>query len=310
MSIKGYPSQKKELSKLTNYTDEQSRTKSEFVTAQENYSNKVGLDVNNQGLARLHGVAKTTEANTVDVKRVIKNTAHGASKGDVVRFESASANPYFEALVLSVPDANTIILANSTPNDIVLGDSFFILRYVSQRFDQTGSISASTGPVQYNLNGSDTVVYQDTVTPANSRPLPTQYLNTSGVRTDLATETTLSAMNNKFVAATTIGSVLLAGSTKSNNPVYNVYSVTAVTTGAYVQLVASTTAKTNSVRIFDSSGQGMILAVGGAGVEVDQIYVPPGGDTFNLTIPASSRVSYKALTANATTGYLIINFMG
>ena len=172
MSIKGYPSQKKELSKLTNYTEDQSKTKAEFVTAQENYSNKVGLDVNNQGLARLHVVAKTAEANTVDLKRVLKNTAHGALKGDVVRFESSSANPYFEVQVLSVPDANTIILANSTPNDIALGDSFFILRYVSQRFDQTGSISANTGPVQYNLNGADTVVYQDTATPANSRPLP------------------------------------------------------------------------------------------------------------------------------------------
>jgi hypothetical protein len=201
MSIKGYPSQKKELSKLTNYTEDQSKTKAEFVTAQENYSNKVGLDVNNQGLARLHGVAKTAEANTVDVKRVIKNTAHGASKGDVVRFESSSANPYFEALILSVPDANTIILANSTPNNIALGDSFFILRYVSQRFDQSGSIVASSGPVQYNLNGTDTTVFQDTVTPANSTPLPVQYLNTSGVRTNLATETTLSSINTKLAGS-------------------------------------------------------------------------------------------------------------
>lgn len=456
MSIKGYPSQKKELSKLTNYTEDQSKTKAEFVTAQENYSNKVGLDVNNQGLARLHGVAKTAEANTVDVKRVLKNTAHGASKGDVVRFEASSANPYFEVQVLSVPDANTIILANSTPNDIALGDSFFILRYVSQRFDQTGSISASTGPVQYNLNGADTVVYQDTATPANSRPLPTQYLNTLGVRTNLATEATLQSIDTKVSTAvpdltasgtittsqsvaiavngqstfsfqvsgtwvgtivvegtidgtnwlsttyvalasggiassfstntigqgnctgltqvrlrgntlssgtatvsmrasdgiatfmldnsipigsnvigkvgidqttpgTTngvqvvaalpagsnqIGSVSTVGTAKSNAPVYNVYSGTNITTSAYVQLVASTTSTTNKVQIFDTSGQSMILATGGAGSEVDQVYVPAGGDVFTLQIPAGTRVAYKALTGNATAGYLIINFLG
>lgn len=485
MSIKGYPSQKKELSKLTNYTDEQSKTTSEFVTVQQNYSNKVGLDVNNQGLARLHAIAKTAEANTVDVRRVLKNTGHGASKGDVVRFESTAANPYFEAQVLSVPDANTIILANSTSNDIALGDSFFILRYVSQRFDQSGSIVASSGPIQYNLNGTDTVVFQDTTTPANSKPLPTQYLNTSGVRTNLGTEATLQSIDTKVstavpdvtssgsitttqsvaiavngqstfsfqVTGTWVGSIVVegtidgtnwlpttyvslatggvgtsfsantigqgnctgltqvrlrgntlssgsavvsmrasdgvatfmldnpipigsnvigkvgidqttpgttngvqvnaalpagsniigniridqttpgttngvqinaalpsgtntlgyvgtAGVLQSNAPVYNVYSSTNVTTAAYVQLVASTTAKTNSVRIFDSSGQSMILAVGGAGAEVIQLYVPAGGDSFPLTIPAGSRVSYKALTGNATTGYLIINFLG
>lgn len=46
----------------------------------------------------------------------------------------------------------------------------------------------------YQLNGLTVPVKQDTITPGNSKPLPTQYLNSSGVRTDLATEATVGAL--------------------------------------------------------------------------------------------------------------------
>ena len=93
-------------------------------------------------------------------------------------------------------------------------------------------------------------------------------------------------------------------------PVQNIYSSTNITTSAYVQLVASTLAAVNVVDIFDSSGQAMILAVGPSGQEVIQAYIPPGGETqMPISIPAGSRVAYKALSANATSGYLLMNFL-
>jgi len=86
------------------------------------------------------------------------------------------------------------------------------------------------------------------------------------------------------------------------------YAVTNVTTGAYVQLNAATATAITYLSIFDSSGNPMILAVGAPGSEVDQIYVPPGGSVggYKLSIPAGSRISYKALTTNSTSGDLII----
>jgi hypothetical protein len=86
------------------------------------------------------------------------------------------------------------------------------------------------------------------------------------------------------------------------------YSVTNVTTAAYVQLNASTVTAITYLSIFDSSGNPMILAVGAPGSEIDQIYVPPGGSVggYQLYIPAGSRISYKALTTNSTSGNLII----
>jgi hypothetical protein len=90
--------------------------------------------------------------------------------------------------------------------------------------------------------------------------------------------------------------------------IYNSYSSTPVTTGSYVQLVASTSSPITQLIIFDSSGSAMILGVGGSGSEVAQLYVPPGGSTagFSLAIPSGSRIAYKALDANATSGELII----
>lgn len=89
---------------------------------------------------------------------------------------------------------------------------------------------------------------------------------------------------------------------------YNDYTTTNVTTAAYVQLTASTAATVNQIEIFDSSGEALILAVGAATSEVDQLYIFPGGNgPVQLAIPASSRISVKAKTATASAGFLAIN---
>lgn len=89
---------------------------------------------------------------------------------------------------------------------------------------------------------------------------------------------------------------------------FNDYTLTSVTTGAYIQLTASTASSVNTVEIFDSSGQALILAVGAASLEVDQLYIFPGGNgKIDLAIPASSRISIKAKTATANVGFIAIN---
>lgn len=88
----------------------------------------------------------------------------------------------------------------------------------------------------------------------------------------------------------------------------NDYSSINVTTAAYVQLVASTTNDINKLYIFDSSGQDLLLAVGAAGFEVDQIQISPGGwnAAISLNIPAGSRISVKAVSGTANQGVLLI----
>jgi hypothetical protein len=148
--------------------------------------------------------------------------------------------------------------------------------YVAEMDPATGGmpITITPTPLVYVLNGSNQNVVQDDTVPANNRPLP--------IRT--------------------------FGRTKANAPVRYDYTVN-VTTSAYVQLVASTSAATNRLQIFDSSGQTLVLAVGGAGAEVDQLFIFPGGIDIDYYVPAGSRVSIKAVSASATTGECSINFL-
>ena len=88
----------------------------------------------------------------------------------------------------------------------------------------------------------------------------------------------------------------------------NVYSSTNVTTSAYVQITASTSAIINKLYIADTSGSSIILATGVAGGESDQLYIGPGGNDspYLLFIPAGSRIAIKALDVNATQGQFIL----
>jgi hypothetical protein len=187
------------------------------------------------------------------------------------------------------------------------------------------------GYVAVKVNPSGALTVDATVTssalPTGASTLAEQqtqsgYLSTISTK-DFATQTTLSAVNGKLpttlgqttksgslsvtVASDQILDVKQAGLTKIQQ-LFNDYTTSNVTTSAYVQLVASTSAAASKVEIFDSSGELMILAVGAAASEVDQLYIFPGGNgPVDLTIPAGSRVSVKAKTATASEGYLAIN---
>lgn len=92
------------------------------------------------------------------------------------------------------------------------------------------------------------------------------------------------------------------------NIIRNDYTGTAVTTAAYVQLVASTAADIYYLDIFDSSGQTLVFAVGAAASEVNQFNIYPGGNGhLDLFIPSGSRLSVKAVSATASVGELDIN---
>jgi hypothetical protein len=212
MSIKGFPTQKKLTTKLVNFTDKESITTNEFITAQQNYSDQVALNTTTTGLARLHPLVKLAEANTDSPKRVLVSTAHGASKGDVVRFDLVAANPYFEASVLSTPDADTIILSAELPNAIATNDEFYILRYTTSRLNADGSgvVVLTPSPVQYVYDGVDTEVELDTVVPANSRPLPIWYIDQTGAQVNLNIESTQQAVLNEVTGTATNTAGILA----------------------------------------------------------------------------------------------------
>ena len=179
----------------------------------------------------------------------------------------------------------------------------------------SGSITITSGTITV---ANEVEISNDTGNPvpvsAASLPLPT----------GAATETTLSTLNGKVPsqgqAAMSASVPVVIASNQSSIPTTqagktavgrarNNYATTNVTTGAYVQLVASLGATCNEIEIFDSSGQTLILATGGSGSEVDQIFVFPGGNgRVPLTIASGTRVSIKAVSATANDGEIAINF--
>jgi len=91
----------------------------------------------------------------------------------------------------------------------------------------------------------------------------------------------------------------------------NDYTVTPVTTGAYVQLTAALSADVKEMEIFDSSGQSLIIATGAAAAEVDRFIVVPGGNGRIIeNFGAGTRISIIAKSANATVGFIEINCRG
>lgn len=88
----------------------------------------------------------------------------------------------------------------------------------------------------------------------------------------------------------------------------NAYASTNVTTGAWVQLIASTAAVINQLYLFDSSGQTLELGTGAAASETRKLIIPPGGidGPVNIAIPAGTRISVRAVSGTASTGELTL----
>jgi len=137
MSIKGYPAQTKPIGDYLNNVDYD--VKAEYVTVQNIGSDKRALDtVNRSAWDVSAGVPDTAEAGTAG--RVVVATAHGARAGDILKWETGN-NAGVECPVHLIPNANTIVLGNTPPEDIAPTDTFSILRHVTPRTDSDGNIS-------------------------------------------------------------------------------------------------------------------------------------------------------------------------
>lgn len=173
--IKGFKSQKILKQKLKGYTEDQSIDYERYATIQELTGDKHGLDV------VIHGAFNVNLAPlTVGVGsniRVLKITAHGASKGDQIRFIVSG----IEASVLSVPDVDTIILGSELSFDPT-GLTVDIIRHVTPSYNADGSLNVVTtpGPIQFNKDGVTTTVNYDTVTPSSSEALPVNIVTVNG----------------------------------------------------------------------------------------------------------------------------------
>lgn len=325
----------------------------------------------------------TVDAGTTASTIIAAGIGAVARRGDIIRFTSGTFSGV-EVKVLSTA-TNSVTLTEDLSAAPATNVTFAIHRFIHPVASSGGS---PTMALSFTRNGASQIVTEDTVTPANNRPLPVQIesvggsvtinagdldvnINHDGLNyssTRIGDGTTLVGVTSanelkSFVGSTGAGyssvrvgdgTTLLGitsaneakaflsstgagyssvrigdgsniatvtgdgefktrinsftGRSASNAPVRHDYTSN-VTTLAYTQLVASTTASTNKLQIFDSSGQTLVLAVGAAGAEVDKFFIFPGGVEIEFAIPIASRISIKAVSANATSGECSINFL-
>jgi len=190
----------------------------------------------------------------------IHDTSTPAKKGDFVRFTTGNAQ--FLELPVIKTEANGFWVAaklelNQRPAS---GDEFFIMRYITQRTDETGSqiVTVTQGPITFRKDGFADEVEEDTSTPVNNRPLPTKPMA---------------------------------------NPVgFFGYEVSGgdIVTGSYLSLFTASDYATE-IEIDNTTGKSLILAFGAASSEVDQLIIPAKGLSRQaVAIPAGTEISVKA----------------
>lgn len=175
---KGFPSQVKDA-----------RVLAQHATVEPAGQSQYGLSVLSH---TFHYVVGTdlVEANTnADNNRYrITATAHSVIKGDVIRFTSGAFSGR-EVRVASVFDADNFDLVESLSAAPAAADGFQILRNKAPVINADGTLfTSSAGDTSFQYNGSSTLVREDTVTPANNRPLPVKLIDMTGSITVTANE--------------------------------------------------------------------------------------------------------------------------
>lgn len=271
-----------------------------------------------------------TSTNNIDTKTPNLGQALMAASVPVTIASNQSAVP------VSGPLTDTQLRATAVPVSGPLTDTQLRATAVPVSGPLTDTqLRATAVPVSGPL--TDTQLRASAVpVSAASLPLPT----------GAATESTLSALNAKVTAVNT-GAVVVSSSalptgaaTSANQSTSNSwlssidsrlanqilaklagksvvttsrndYTSTSVTTGAWVQLVASLGADVTELEIFDSSGQTLELGIGAAASESRLVLVFPGGNgRIPVAIASGARISIRAVSATANAGEIDINFYG
>jgi hypothetical protein len=149
------------------------------------FANVLPLSNSLYGLAGMNfGVYRVTEDAVVasgSTQNILNITAHGAKKHDIIRFKDASFAEH-EVSIKRIIDANSVEIYGSLEAAPSASDLVDILRPVLPRFTDTGATLATvqSGPVTIKVDGVDTVISVDTITPSNTVPLPVQLYGVNG----------------------------------------------------------------------------------------------------------------------------------
>jgi len=152
------------------------------VTGRKIDTNKRALDTVALGYFHLNSAVPNRTVVSGDTS-IIGVTGHAARTGDLVRFVTTSnAVGMYENYIESIVDANNFKLVSPLFLSITAGDIVQILRGVAPRYSSDGASLAqlTPDPIKFLYNGAIIDVAEDTVTPANNKPLPVKLTGITG----------------------------------------------------------------------------------------------------------------------------------
>lgn len=168
------------------------------------------------------------------------------------------------------------------------------------------SIGSTGGALNVNVSdGSGPVTVDGTVAVSNLPATVDTAFGTPGA----STPRSAAMLGVGTTAVSSTNPVPTNGIGKSYaDSVRNDYSSTNVTTGAWVEVIASTAAAINVLYITDTCGQVLELGTGAAASEARKLLIPRGGmaEPVWLAVPAATRISLRAISDNCTTGDFVL----
>lgn len=274
------------------------RLSAEFVTVSPIAPSKIALDVRDTGTVSVLASDAVEASSTTSV---INATAHAALVGDKIRFTSGSLSR-LEFDVWSVT-ANTITLGQTASVAPSAGNTFDILRSTALTVSSAGTISTSSAPIQFVLDGADQEVTEDTVTPANNRPLPVKLVSFTGDINVTADDLNVSISHINDSVKIGDGTDLLA---------INADGSLNATVSATNLDIRDLSAAQDNVKVSDGTDSLEISAAGEALVKVNSA-LPSGtnniGDVDVLTQPARSHTT-DSIKVGDGTDFLAISAAG
>jgi hypothetical protein len=251
----------------------------------------------------------------------IADTSTTAKVGDVYRAETATTSLMVDKeYKVIAASANSFTIASKDAPTV--GDTFYILGFVTPRVDNKGNISVTTtaAPIQFVYNGSDTEVELSTGTPLNSRPLPIWYINGAGSKTDLSTlaeqqtQTTAlgtlnTSVNTLLKPANTLAGVTTVGTVSSVTAIANALPAGSNEIGGFnLTKVAGTAVSVNSGTV-DAGTQRVIIASNQSAIPASQSGTWNVGTVTTVTgVTTVSTVTTVGTVTNITNqGQLVDN---
>jgi hypothetical protein len=156
------------------------------VTAQAVPGERIALDVVSHGV---YEVSNTGVIGAASVKRLIQSVAHGAKAGDIIKMTSGNSLDA-EIPIIEIVDADFFVIPYEA--DIAVADTFNLLRHVTPKYaaDGSTSVTITSAPTQFILDGNPQQVVEDTVAPANNRAMPNKlFVEIDGVQYAVSKDT-------------------------------------------------------------------------------------------------------------------------